>query len=160
MSGGIMSGLLEVQHSFWDFNFDEFAISKLQGRVHGFGSTESGFGCFVDFWGNVTGLCLEEVDEHPNCSYNEHSRAGPDEDGSWKIWRWRNVLKIPVFSKCFELLRNVICCIVTDDLRRDSVYGKLTLKKINYVLRISSTIFLKIEVSTVTVDEYNEIFAV
>ena len=75
-----MSGLLEVQHSFGDFNFDEFAISGLQGRVHGFGSTESGFGCFVDFWGNVTGLCLEEVDEHPNCSYNEHSRAGPDED--------------------------------------------------------------------------------
>ena len=57
------------------------------------------------------------------------------------------MLKIPVFNKCF-------------DLRGDSVNRKLPFKKINYVFRIWSTKFLKIEVSTVTVDEYNESFAI
>ena len=70
------------------------------------------------------------------------------------------MLEIPVFTKCFELLRHVICCIVTDDLRGDSVNRKLSFKKIDYVFRIRSIEFLKIEVSTVTVDEYNESFAI
>ena len=70
------------------------------------------------------------------------------------------MLKIPVFSKCFELLRHVIGCIVTDDLRGDSMNRKLSLKKVNYVFRIWSTEFLRIKESTVTVDEYNESFAV
>ena len=69
------------------------------------------------------------------------------------------MLKIPVFTICFELLRHVIGCIVTDDLRGDSVNRKLSFKKINYVFRIWSPEFLKIEISTETVDEYNKSFA-
>ena len=75
-----MSGFLEVQHSFGDFNLYEFAGPFVQAWVHGLRRVEICIGSFADLRGDVAGLRLEEVDEQPNCAHNEHSRAGPDED--------------------------------------------------------------------------------